>query len=255
MRAVERTIGILEILGATDQGIRLADLCRMSGLDGSTALRYLNTLVKMGYAAKEPGDKLRYRAGYRLAHLSGSSEITILQRVARPAMESLCDACGEDVNLGTLDAGSALCLETQKSSHILGVNFASGLRVPVHVSSLGKAILAHLPEETRRAVLRNITFKQYTPSTIMFLERLETELEEVRRNGYSVDREEFTPAVVCIGAPIFNADGRVVAALSITAPTQRFSADKLMAEYAGLLREACAAIHMGFGESRPRSRP
>ncbi len=255
MRAVERTIRILEILGAADQGVRLADLCRLSGLDSSTALRYLNALVKMGYAVVDSGDKVRYRGGYRMAQLCGTSEFTILQRVARPAMEALRDACGEDVNLGTLDAGSALCLETQKSSHILGTNFASGLRVPAHVSSLGKAILAHLPEETRRAVLAHIVFKQYTPNTIMSLEALEAELAETRRRGYSVDHEEFTPAVVCIGAPIFNADGRVVGALSITAPTQRFSAERLEAEYARSLLDACAVVsgHLGFKGPASRS--
>ena len=257
MRAVERTLAILEILGSTDQGVRLADLCRLSGLDGSTALRYLDTLVKLGYASTEAGDKLRYRAGYRLARLSGSSEVTILQRAARPIMEALRDACGEDVNLGTLDAGSALCLETQKSSHILGTNFASGLRIPAHASSLGKAILAFLPEAGRRAVLRNVKFVAYTPNTIMSLDRLEAELAEVRRRGWAVDREEFTPAVVCIGAPIFNADGRVVAALSITAPTQRISADELEARYSALLLEACADVsrQMGFRADADRAVP
>lgn len=251
MRAVERTLRILEILGSSGEGVRLADVCRASSLDGSTALRYLNTLVTMGYAATVTGDKLRYRAGYRLARLTGSSELTILQQAARPAMESLCRAVGEDVNLGTLDAGSALCLETVKSSHILGANFASGLRIPPHASSLGKAILAFLPDGTRRAVLRQATLIPCTPATIVTAERLEEELAEVRQRGYAIDREEFAPAVVCIGAPVFNAEDRVVAAVSITATTQRVSADDLAARCSGLLLETCATISAILGSKVP----
>ncbi len=250
MRAVERTLRILEILAEARDGARLTDICRVSGLDGSTALRYLYSLIDAGYAAIDPADKTRYRPGYRLARLGGASHLSLLQQVARPLMEALRTTCGEDVNLGTMDAGAALCLETQKSSHILGANFESGLRVPAQASSLGKAILAHLPQARRHAVLSSIKFERFTPNTIMSLKELEAELAEVRRRGYSVDREEFTLGVVCIGAPIFDAEGRVIAALSITAPVQRISLQELEARYSGDLRKACAAITASLGQAQ-----
>jgi len=246
VRAVERTIRILEVLAAAEDGVRLADLCRLTGLDGSTALRFLSAMEKLGYVIRAPGDR-RYSLGPRAAQLGGGAGLTVLQRVARPHMEALQRACGEDVNLGTMDAGAALCLETHKSSHVLGVNLSSGLRMPAHASSLGKAMLAFVPEDRRRSLLSARPLERLTPNTITDLEGLERELELVRRRGYATDREEFCPGVVCIGAPLFNARGQVVAALSITAPTQRISLEDLERRYASLLLSTCRAISRDLG--------
>jgi DNA-binding IclR family transcriptional regulator len=256
MRAVERTIQILELLAEPGWGKRLVDICRVSGLDGSTALRYLSALTELGYVVADMGDGSRYRLGPGVARLGGSPELLILQRIARPYMEALRNACGEDVNLGTMDAGSALCLETQKSSHILGANFASGLRVPAHASAQGKAILAFLPPQRQAEVLASIEFERFTPTSITTLEALHLELTEVQRRGYSVDREEFTTGVICVGAPVHNSRGDVVGALSITAPTQRMSLRELEANYTRALLDTCYLISKAFGfKTAPGRRP
>ncbi|NPV70346.1 MAG: IclR family transcriptional regulator [Firmicutes bacterium] len=246
MRSVERTIKILEILAGADNGVRLTDICCHTGLDGSTALRFLNAMEKLGYAAREVGGN-RYYLGLRACYLAGGPAFTVLQRVARVHMEALQRACGEDVNLATMDAGAAICLETQKSSHILGVNFSSGLRVPVHASSIGKAMLAFLPLQKREALLSGGDLERYTPNTITCRADLEHELEMVRRCGYATDREEFTSGVVCIGTPLFDVNGHVVAALSITAPVQRISLPDLEARYADLLLCTGRAISRDLG--------
>lgn len=250
MRAVERTVQILEALAAAEHGLRLADICRLTGLDGSTALRFLNTLERLGYASRDTGAKL-YRLGARVGRLGDGPALSVLQRVVRPHMEALQRACGEDVNLGTMDAGSALCVETQKSSHVLGINISSGLRMPAHASSLGKAMLAFVPEVKRRTVLAGVQLQKCTPNTITDPEELERELELVRRRGYATDREEFSPGVVCLGAPVFNADGQVVAALSITAPAQRVPLEELERRHASLLVETCRAISQELGCQDP----
>jgi IclR family acetate operon transcriptional repressor len=166
-------------------------------------------------------------------------------------MEALQRACGEDVNLGTMDAGAALCLETQKSSHVLGVNISSGLRMPAHASSLGKAMLAFIPAHKRRALLSGMGMERCTANTITDPRELDRELEVVRRRGYATDREEFSPGVVCIGAPVFNAQGHVVAALSITAPAQRTSVAELEKRYAALLLRTCRAVSRELGCQHP----
>jgi len=247
VRAVERTMNILEILATSTNGVRLTDVCRESGLDGSTALRYLNALIRLGYARCEPGDRPVYHVSARLTMLGGSSQVSVLQRIARPHMEALCRVSGEDVNLGTMDAGSAICLETEKASHILGVNFASGLRVPAYASALGKAMLAFIPRERIRALLGTTTLERFTPTTITSLSELEEELRKVKQRGYSVDNQEYTMGVVCVGAPVFDGDGHVVGALSITAPAQRLPLDRLKSLYADRLMEACQAISRELG--------
>lgn len=248
MRAVQRTINILELLATAPTGVRLTEICRQAGLDGSTALRYLKALAKLGYAVVVPGGGLPvYQLGPRVGRLGGVADHSLLQRVARPGMEALSAACGEDVNLGTMDAGRAVCLETQETSHLLEVNIASGLRMAPHASSIGKAMLAFLPHGKREAILRAGELERFTPNTIVDADELRRELEETRRRGYSVDREEISPGVVCIGAPLFNAQGQVVASLSITVPTQRISLDELERRQAGALLETCEAISRALG--------
>jgi len=250
VRAVERTIQILEVLASSEEGLRLADICRLTGLDGSTALRFLASLERLGYATRDPGGKL-YRLGPRVGRLGDGPALAVLQRVARPHMEALQRACGEDVNLGTMDAGAALCLETQKSSHVLGVNISSGLRIPAHASSLGKAMLAFIPAHKRQALLSGMGLERCTANTITDPEELDRELEAVRRRGYATDREEFSPGVVCIGAPVFNAQGHVVAALSITAPAHRTSLAELEKRYSALLLRTCRTISRELGCQNP----
>lgn len=249
MRAVERTMQILEVLAGAEEALRLADICRLTGLDGSTVLRFVNTMERLGYVSRDAATKT-YCLGARVGKLGDGPSISVLQRVVRPHMEALQRACGEDVNLGTMDVDSALCLETQKSSHVLGVNISSGLRMPAHASSLGKAMLAFVSAAKRQWVLAGGRLDKCTANTISDPATLERDLDLVRQRGYAVDNEEFSPGVVCLGAPIFNAQGHVVASLSITAPIQRVSLEELERRYASLLVKTCLAISQELGYLR-----
>lgn len=249
MRALRRTLKVLEALAQAPDGLTLSDVARASNLDGSTALRYLNELTKLGYAACHGGSKPRYFSGPRLVSLGGGSKLTVLRQVARPHMEVLGQACGENVTLAILDGGHVLCLETRRSSHVLGANLEDGLRTPVHASSLGKAVLAFMPRDRVRALIERCGLRALTPNTVRTLRELEAGLDEVRRRGYATDREEFALGVVCIGAPIFDASGLPVAALSITAPTLRLSLEELESRYAGLLLATCRRISEDLGHS------
>lgn len=249
IRSVERTVRLLEELAAHRDGLRLVDLCEITGLNASTVLRFMRALERMGYAVRNSGDG-RYSLGPRAGRLGPSASLLVLQRLSKPYMEELQVACGEDVNLAILDAGAVLCIETQKASNILGVNFASGLRMPVHASSIGKAILAFLPQDKQRALLSQIELQRFTPATIVSMAKLWSELESTRRRGYSTDKEEHTPGVVCIGAPVFDMECNTIAALSITAPVQRVSCDELESRYSGLLLATAEKISAALGCNR-----
>lgn len=241
MRSVRRTLEILEVVARSPDGIRLADVSRRTGLDGSTSLRFLGALERMRYVVRDQAGT-HYHLGPRIANLGLGPALGVLTRVAKVHMKNLQRICGEDVNLGTLDAGLALTLETQKSSHILGVNFVAGLRMPAYASSMGKAILAFMPEDRRLRILSEMHFETFTPTTIANAAALQRELELVAENGYSVDRQEFTPGVVCIGTPVFDANGDAIAAISISAPDQRISIDELVSKYVEPLKATGQAI-------------
>jgi len=249
MRALRRTLEVLEVLANSTDGVSLTDVCRASGLDASTALRYLNALIALGYATADPGSKPKYYMGVRLIRLGGASKIALLQQIARPYMEALRDACNEDVTLATLESGSILCLETERSSHVLRANIPDGTRAAAHASSLGKSILAYMPWDRARALLMRAGLKAQTPNTLTSLGALKAELARVRERGYATDREEYAPGVVCVGAPIFDAPGHVVAALSITVPTLRLPLPELESKHSAALIDTCRRISRDLGFS------
>ncbi len=255
MRALERTLRVLEVLAQAERSLGLADISRATSLDGSTVLRYLGEFTRLGYVAAEGADRRLYRIGPRLARLGGASRTAVLRQAARPYMQALGEACGEDVTLGVLDADSVLCLETCRSRHVLRANIDDGSRAPVHASSLGKAILAFMPPGEARALVERAGLGPLTACTVKTLEEFEVCLRAARDRGYATDGEEFAPGVVCIGAPIFGALGQVIAGLSITAPKPRLTLPELETKFGALLMETCQAISANLGFIPPVKAP
>ncbi len=157
-------------------------------------------------------------------------------------MKRLQIACDHDVNLAVLDSGSVFYVETQRSSNLLSINYPIGLRMPIYASSVGKAILAFLPEAEQNMLLAEIDFHPFTPCTIISRLELLRDLELTRQRGYALDKEEHALGLVCIGAPIFNTEKRPVAALSIAALVQQTSYTDLEALYADLLVDTANGI-------------
>jgi DNA-binding IclR family transcriptional regulator len=252
MRSVERTMSILEAVVEAESGIRLIDICEKVQLDASTVLRFLNSLVRLGYVSFKPDDK-EYGPGAKLCLLGVGTNM--LRRVSKAHMEALQSVTGEDVNLGVLDADHVICLETEKSSHILGVNFSAGLRMPAYASAMGKALLAFLQRNQRKQLLVGKSgsdeLEGYTSTTITSFADLEKSLELVRQRGYSTDDQEYTQGVVCIGAPIFDAQNRAIGAISVTALSQRVSLRELEELYVEDLLKTCAGISRDLGQVHP----
>jgi DNA-binding IclR family transcriptional regulator len=241
VRAVGKALRLLEVLHAHPGGIRLRDASREAELEDSTALRLLTTMEQLGYVRRD-GEAKTYFVGLRVYELAGQpSPVANLPHLARPHLERLQRLTGEDVHLATLDVGEALCIETLKSSHILAASFSTGFRIAVHASAVGKAILAFLDDPVRDALLLRLSLDQYTPRTLCTRDQLLADLRLTRDRGYSLDEGEFSLGVSCIGAPVFNPDRRVIASVSVTAPSQRRPGAALM-ELAGAIRATADAI-------------
>ena len=241
VQAVGKAFRLLEVLHAHPEGLRLREASGRAGLEDSTALRLLATMEQLGYVRRHGGAKTYY-LGPRVYELAGGPALVAsLPRLARPHLEQLQRLTGEDVHLATLDVGEALCIETLKSSHILAASFSTGFRIPVHASAVDKAILAFLDDPVRDALLRRLSLDTYTARTLWTQEALLADLRLTRERGYSLDEGEFSPGVSCIGAPVFNLEGRVVASVSITAPSQRRPASTLK-ELAGAIQATAAGV-------------
>ncbi len=225
-QSVARTLAILEcFLSARDLGV--TEIAERADLTPSTAHRIVRSLVAHGYLEQNPATD-RY-------HLGRSA--IVLGQVARnhrgldralPLLERLGAETGESVNMGLLDRHEVVVVLRVESTQPLRFDQPVGSRIPVHCSSMGKALLAFGPDGTPATdSLAGIELEPVTARTITDHAVLREQLDDVRERGYSTDDEESILGVSCVGAPILDGRGRAIAALAIQAPTARMPADRM----------------------------
>jgi DNA-binding IclR family transcriptional regulator len=242
--AVEGALSILETLG-TVQAMSLTELAKKLDLGKSSVYRLLATLVSRGYVERDSWGE-RYRLTYRLFVVgSCAAERMGLREVAQPVMDRLASQMGETVNLGVLDGFRTVSIHLVESAHPLRIHMRIG-GVPAHATATGKLLLAALPPEelTRRLAGRRLA--SLTSRTIKSRSALQAELRRVRDQGYAIDDEECSLGLRCVGAPIQEHRGSVVAALSMVAPCHRLPPSGLPAAIA-TVREAAREISLRLG--------
>lgn len=184
------------------------------------AFRYLQTLCASGFAEYDVETGL-YQLGLRSWELGQSStRYAKLLELALPYMEDLRDRFNETVNLGTLSGSKVIYLGMVESSHSLRMHATVGSADPVYTTSLGKAMLAFYPEDAWTAHIPEKLVPS-THRTITIREALWKELKATKERGYSLDEGENEIGACCVGAPLFDRQGRVVAAVSLSAPSSR----------------------------------
>lgn len=244
---VDRALAVLELLRDAGRPLSLQEVSLRLGMVKSSGYRLLCTLERRGYVERFDGDG-RYQLGSNWLRL-GSAPATRrpLSEIALPHMRRLVDTFGETVNLGVLRDGEVLYLEMLESPHSFRMAARVGSRSPVHSSSIGKAIAAHLPEDEVQTIIRTRGLRVLTPKTITSPASWRRDLSRTRARGYAEDNGETELEASCIGAPFFSADGQVVGSISISGPTSRIRGIKPTAIRA--LVEACGAISRALGYS------
>jgi IclR family acetate operon transcriptional repressor len=239
--ALEGGLSILETLGAVPQ-LGVSELAKKLGLSKGSAYRLLATLVRRGYVEKT-ADSDRYQLTYRLVALGGRAADRFgLREIAHPVMERLRSETGETVNLGVLDGFRTVSVHLVESSRPLSIHMRIG-GVSAHATSTGKILLASLdPAELARRVAGR-RLERITDRTIRSRAALAAELARVRAQGFAVDDEECSLGLRCVGAPIRDHRGAVVAALSLVAPCQRLSPAALPAMIATVRAAAREVSH------------
>lgn len=233
-----KTIQVLRVLASHERPVGPTEIARESGLDRSTVHRILVTLARDRLVDRVDGEGT-YHLGVGLARLGliAASRLD-LRRVARPYLERLFARLSETVNLGVLDDDAMLYLDMIESHHGLRMSASVGSRDSPATTSLGKAILAFLPDERREELLVRLTIVPTTPRSIRTTDELRAALAEVRERGYAIDYEENEVGACCIGAPILGADGVALGAISVSLPTARCSAEARAEIVAGVCEAA-----------------
>ena len=252
IQSVDRALLLLETIAEMGGEATLTELATRAGLNISTCHHLLATLIKRGFAAKVPGRRL-YALGARILYLGHACLQVDLPRRAQPFIERVSRSTGETVHLAALQGDTVVTLLMREARHAVRVDTGTvGTSDAAHATATGKAMLAWLPEDEIRRILAG-GMKRFTESTITEFPALVEELRLVRRKGFAIDREEFQPGVVCVGAAVRDQAGAVVGAISASAPSMR--ADE---EHVALMRDevvaATRALSAELGEPQSQSK-
>lgn len=211
--AVERALNILEAAAQRRDGLTNSEISRKLAIPKSSASYILRTLEKRGYLRRDQ-DTGRYRLGLKILSLGGDAQINLdIADVALPFMRALSERIHLTVHLAVLDQGEAVYVEKVEAPGFFKVNTWVGRRMFLHSTSVGKCLLAWLPKHEVEALVKPQGLKKRTPKTIITMTKLLADLERVKQEGYAVDDEENSLGARCLGAPVFDATGTVVAAL------------------------------------------
>jgi DNA-binding IclR family transcriptional regulator len=245
-QVVDRVVDILEAFLWLGPQLGVSELSRALGLKKATTHRLLGSLRRRDFVAQDPVTR-RYRLGIKLWELGSqaTSSVAWVDR-AKPFLQELTDQTGETSHLAVLDDGEVLYVDKVESTRSLRMPSQVGRRLPAHCTGVGKALIAHLPQVDVASIMARRGMEAFTPRTITDLDALQADLTEVRRRGYSLDDEEIEEGLRCVGAPVRDHSGRVVAAVSIAGPASRLP-DSAIERTGDLVLSAARAISTALG--------
>ena len=219
--AAVRVLAVLDQL-TRQRAVGLEELSRQLKLAKPTVYRFLLTLQELGYARRIDGE--RWAMSMKMFNMgSRALDHLDLHAAARPIAEQLAEELGETVHMGVLDGDSAVYVLKIESKYTIRMYSRVGRRMPLYCTAIGKVLLAWMTPAERDEALEGVRLVAFNPRTITTRAALDAAVAQVRQQGYAVDDEEREDGVHCIGAPVFDYTGAVVAAISVSWPTFRFT--------------------------------
>jgi IclR family pca regulon transcriptional regulator len=230
-QSLERGLAILGCFTPSRPVLGIADIADELGMSRSTTHRYVITLVALGYL--EQGASRKYRLGLRVTDLGMSAlNSTGLREHARPYLEELRQRTSYTTSLGVLDGSEVLYVDRARSfrrgQSQIDLGLQPGSRLPAYCTSMGKLLLAYLPDSQQRDVLAEIKLTKRGPKTISSKKALRAELEQIREAGFAVDDEELSAGLYAIAAPVRNESRDVVAAVNLAAHSSMIALEELV---------------------------
>lgn len=242
-QTVARALRLLSELGDGERS--LDQLAEVLGVHKTTALRLMQSLEDERFVYRDADFRYHLGAGlFALASLA--MEQRGIRGIAAPHLAVLNAATGQTVHLATYEGGEVVYIDKYDSRHKVRMYSRIGLRAGLHNTAVAKVLLADLPPAERRRAVAGIEFTPHTPNTITGPQQLLAELETVAAQGWAQDHAEHETFINCIGAPVRDASGRAVAAVSISVPDVVAPYEQVL-ELLPQLLEAARAISADAG--------
>lgn len=246
IQSLQRAFAILEAVAASPEGINLADLAKQVGLHTSTAFHLVKTMAQLGYVS-QVRDSKRYRVGSRLFTLAaGALEENELLALATPVLDRLTAETGEAAHFAIRSGNQIVVIARTSGQGLLQLADRAGAPRPAHATALGKVLLSALEPEQIREFFGAEPLRKYTPKTIVEVDALVREIQDVRRTGIGYDDGEFDAEVRCVAVPVRDFTGRVAGAIGISGAVWRLSLQSLQAK-SQQVREAARVLSAELG--------
>jgi len=240
VQSLDRGLAVIRCFSERAPRLTIADVARETGLTRAAARRFLHTLERLGYVGQSDGRfYLRPRVlelGY--AYLSSVSIAEIAQEHLVHLAERLHESCSASV----LDGHDIVYIARAQTTRIMTIALAVGSRIPAYAASMGRVLLAGLPDAELEDYLRSAELRPLTGRTVTDPDKLLHVIQDTRRNGYAIIDQELEVGVRSAAAPVHDARGNVVAAINATAHASRVSLERLKKEFVPQVLETARAI-------------
>lgn len=234
MAGLAKGLSILEAFGTTGQKLTISDVARATDLSRATAKRCLSTLAELGYASF---DGKFYSPAPRVLRLGAIYAASVdLPQLAAPYLDTLRDTVDESTSLAVLLQNETFFIARSEGRHLISSGVRVGASTPLHFSATGQVLLAGMSEEHLVSYLESANLTQRTKYTVGSVEELTQKLAQIRIDGYAICIEEMEIGLSSIASPVRDANGEVVAAMSVSTSTVRTPAEAMKERFASALR-------------------
>jgi len=243
MTSLARGLTVMQAFSQAGQQLTVSSISKQTGISRAAVRRCLYTLSKLGFAGSYDQKQYFLRPKVlALGHAYFSSNP--LAKVAQPVLERVSRTLAESCSVATLQDLEVFYIARAAVSRIMSIDLHVGTRLPAYCTSMGRVLLANLPEEQLRAYFAQATLARKTDRTVTSIAKLKAILEQVRRSGYAIVDQELEIGLRSLAVPIRNARGEAIASMNVGCHAQRISLRDMQTTFLRTLREAAREIEM-----------
>lgn len=247
VQALERALDILDCFNFQSRELSLSDVVNRTGLNKTTAKRLIANLTARGYLQQDPQTR-KYQLGMRLFELGGVVFSSFsLRRAAAAPMTGLQNKTGATVLLGVRMEDQLVYVDKREGDGMIRISSDVGWRRPLHYGMLGMVLLAGIESNEVDRILENFPLEAHTPFSITDFDAFSLRLEEIRVQGYVIEKEEAVEGVLGIAAPIRDYTRQVTAALGIALPLGQRNLTESVDRIVDLVKKTCETISSDLG--------